>query len=196
MALIKCPECGNQISDKATSCPHCGYPIASTKDNEINNNIRSFTVAYRGGPGYRLPVNIIGFIAGIAALIGTIFMIIRGYFSYISFIIILLMITCVFLIVVGVVYFVFFYLNYKLGRKNCIEYNSEKDKLVLCTLFGEIIEIDAEDYINLRDNFFTDNMLLFTYRTKSGLSRKVKLGYCSNREEIRMNIGKVLNRTK
>ena len=28
MALIKCPECGNQISDKAEKCPHCGLPAA------------------------------------------------------------------------------------------------------------------------------------------------------------------------
>ena len=27
MAIIKCPECGKQISDRATSCPGCGYPI-------------------------------------------------------------------------------------------------------------------------------------------------------------------------
>lgn len=25
--LIDCPECANKISDKAISCPHCGYPI-------------------------------------------------------------------------------------------------------------------------------------------------------------------------
>lgn len=25
--LIKCPECELQISDKATFCPHCGYPL-------------------------------------------------------------------------------------------------------------------------------------------------------------------------
>lgn len=25
MALIKCPECGREISDKANSCPNCGY---------------------------------------------------------------------------------------------------------------------------------------------------------------------------
>lgn len=25
--LIKCPECELQVSDKATFCPHCGYPI-------------------------------------------------------------------------------------------------------------------------------------------------------------------------
>lgn len=27
MALIKCPECGGTVSDKAKSCPHCGCPI-------------------------------------------------------------------------------------------------------------------------------------------------------------------------
>lgn len=27
MALIKCPECGREISDKAASCPGCGYPV-------------------------------------------------------------------------------------------------------------------------------------------------------------------------
>ena len=26
MALIKCPECGKEISDKAEFCPHCGCP--------------------------------------------------------------------------------------------------------------------------------------------------------------------------
>lgn len=28
MALIICPECGNQVSDKAEICPHCGIKIA------------------------------------------------------------------------------------------------------------------------------------------------------------------------
>ena len=30
MALIKCPECGNEVSSAAMSCPKCGYPIATT----------------------------------------------------------------------------------------------------------------------------------------------------------------------
>ena len=29
MALIKCPECGKEISDKATSCPNCGCPVSA-----------------------------------------------------------------------------------------------------------------------------------------------------------------------
>lgn len=27
MALISCPECGKQISDKAPACIHCGFPL-------------------------------------------------------------------------------------------------------------------------------------------------------------------------
>ena len=27
MALITCRECGNQVSDKAATCPHCGAPV-------------------------------------------------------------------------------------------------------------------------------------------------------------------------
>lgn len=27
MALISCPECGKQISDRAKACPHCGHPM-------------------------------------------------------------------------------------------------------------------------------------------------------------------------
>ena len=31
MALIECSECGKQVSDKASSCPHCGAPINDKK---------------------------------------------------------------------------------------------------------------------------------------------------------------------
>ncbi|MBN2037101.1 MAG: hypothetical protein JW768_10195 [Chitinispirillaceae bacterium] len=27
MALISCPECAKQMSDKASTCPHCGYSV-------------------------------------------------------------------------------------------------------------------------------------------------------------------------
>lgn len=27
MSLIKCPECGKEISDKASTCIHCGFPL-------------------------------------------------------------------------------------------------------------------------------------------------------------------------
>lgn len=31
MALINCPECGNQISDRSDKCIHCGYPLSNGK---------------------------------------------------------------------------------------------------------------------------------------------------------------------
>ncbi len=34
MALITCPECNGQVSDKAVACPHCGYPIAANVPQE------------------------------------------------------------------------------------------------------------------------------------------------------------------
>lgn len=39
MALLKCPECAHDVSDKAVSCPNCGYPInmPSTTKPRIRN---------------------------------------------------------------------------------------------------------------------------------------------------------------
>ena len=41
MALIKCPECGKEISDKSSACIHCGYPITDTAKKQ--NTVSSIT---------------------------------------------------------------------------------------------------------------------------------------------------------
>ena len=53
MALIKCPECGSSISDKANKCPHCGLPSAyfdGRKDNAASSvnysNIRNILISF------------------------------------------------------------------------------------------------------------------------------------------------------
>lgn len=41
MALIKCKECGKEVSDKADKCPNCGCPVSYSVENreqEINHN--------------------------------------------------------------------------------------------------------------------------------------------------------------
>lgn len=37
MALIKCPECEKEISDKSKACPHCGFPSPeqTQRENEV-----------------------------------------------------------------------------------------------------------------------------------------------------------------
>ena len=32
MAMVKCAECGKEVSDKATTCPSCGAPIAGVQE--------------------------------------------------------------------------------------------------------------------------------------------------------------------
>ena len=39
MALIKCPNCGEQISDKATVCPKCGKTIDSKSQKKTKKEI-------------------------------------------------------------------------------------------------------------------------------------------------------------
>ena len=45
MSLIKCPECGHDVSSEATHCPHCGYPIARKEEDgqkaEVNTELQS-----------------------------------------------------------------------------------------------------------------------------------------------------------
>jgi len=35
MALIECKECGKKVSDKASTCPNCGYQITVGGANEM-----------------------------------------------------------------------------------------------------------------------------------------------------------------
>lgn len=42
MALIKCSECGKEISDKAEICVNCGNPIQKIYKEEKNKQRKSF----------------------------------------------------------------------------------------------------------------------------------------------------------
>ncbi|MBQ1458398.1 MAG: zinc-ribbon domain-containing protein [Butyrivibrio sp.] len=35
MSLVKCPECGKEVSDTAIACPHCGYAVAEHFKNNV-----------------------------------------------------------------------------------------------------------------------------------------------------------------
>ena len=47
MALVKCPECGKEISDKAVSCPNCGCPILKNNDSDCNVNEEKIPIIAR-----------------------------------------------------------------------------------------------------------------------------------------------------
>ena len=41
MALIKCPECNKEVSDKSEICVHCGYPISKWIKEENSDSSQS-----------------------------------------------------------------------------------------------------------------------------------------------------------
>ncbi|MCU6748010.1 zinc ribbon domain-containing protein [Faecalicatena acetigenes] len=42
MALINCPECGKEISEKAHICPNCGCPSSEWKSKNLNKELEEF----------------------------------------------------------------------------------------------------------------------------------------------------------
>ena len=42
--LIKCPDCGKEISDKAENCPSCGYPISKEQTKPIIKEVSEKSV--------------------------------------------------------------------------------------------------------------------------------------------------------
>lgn len=62
MALIKCPKCGKEMSDRAASCPQCGTSI-----NEIMAELRTpVNSSCKNGKTKRVPAWV-----GILIIIGT-----------------------------------------------------------------------------------------------------------------------------
>ena len=35
MALIKCPECNAEVSEKANTCPKCAYPLSAGQADHV-----------------------------------------------------------------------------------------------------------------------------------------------------------------
>ena len=44
MALIKCPECGGQVSDKAPACIHCGCPLTNRPSEWNGRNVEPINI--------------------------------------------------------------------------------------------------------------------------------------------------------
>ena len=192
MALIKCPECGREISDQADTCIYCGYPLKKKQETTIvteKKPLQSHVIGYRTGAGSVMAIYIVGEI--LAVILTTIFIamgVLYGVWGLLAFILVL----SVFLLAVCTFGLIRIAINSS-NTRNCIEYDANDSKLVLCTLYGREIRIDPKDYVELRDNFMTDNMLMFTYRLPSGSLKKVNLGPCADRESLRSKIKNVID---
>lgn len=48
MALINCPECAKEVSDKAKTCPHCGVDVQKETKEFIYGHRRCTVCGYEG----------------------------------------------------------------------------------------------------------------------------------------------------
>ena len=55
MALIKCPECNNNISDQADICPKCGYEL----NKKIDTNSKNKSIVQKNNLKYLILVLIV-----------------------------------------------------------------------------------------------------------------------------------------
>lgn len=69
MAMITCPECGKQISDKATACPNCGAALSAAQTAVVNNGAATAAVPKRRKKKVWIPIVIIAVILCIIAAI-------------------------------------------------------------------------------------------------------------------------------
>lgn len=60
MALIICPECGKEVSDRAEACPHCGYPINEMVNKENYDNGQKNDVSKNMNDGFDGIYRIVG----------------------------------------------------------------------------------------------------------------------------------------
>lgn len=75
MSLIKCPECGREISDQATACPQCGFPLskpesaAAAPAPPTETEPKSAAKSSAKGCGTALLIVFLGFIALVVMVI-------------------------------------------------------------------------------------------------------------------------------
>ncbi len=200
MSLIECPECKRKVSSEANNCIFCGYPLnklkkeIKIKEQEEINVPR--VIAIRGEPGSIKGVIIFDFIGGIFLTILGVLGILFSINPELYFLTVLAGILAalgIFAIIVGIQGFIRMHMNDN-NIHPCIEYIKEENKIYLYKINGVKITISPDKYVSLKDNLFTDNLLYFTYIDYLGKRRKVNLGYCANREEIRTHLDKLRNK--
>jgi hypothetical protein len=65
MALIKCTECNNEVSDKASTCPKCGAPIKHSKIDEHRAAVTQSHLSQDLSGPFMFQILIVAIVAGV-----------------------------------------------------------------------------------------------------------------------------------
>lgn len=71
MALVRCKECGKEISDKASACPSCGAPMAG--DSTVHVRVTRTGAKWEGLGFVLIAAGLVSMLTGnaIASMVGT-----------------------------------------------------------------------------------------------------------------------------
>ncbi|MDP3297600.1 MAG: zinc ribbon domain-containing protein [Thermodesulfovibrionia bacterium] len=74
MALIKCPECGTEVSDKAVACPKCAHPIVEGSAEQAQTvkaqPIKKTAKKYKGKMLIGIFLMVLGFLLIVSSVSG------------------------------------------------------------------------------------------------------------------------------
>ena len=170
--LIKCPECGKEISDQAKACPFCGFPLEKLEKKE--NKEDTLVIARRGNRRMHTTVFIL---SGIVFAIALILIAIAIYAltqnivfgavaSFVGSSGLIFVALCT-----SIKLAIWINKNARVAKDN-IYYNSNNGEFIFIDIFGNEFKIHKDGSFLLRDNFRNLSELLLIYD-----GRKINLGF-------------------
>ena len=194
MALIKCPECGKEISDQSEVCVHCGFPFKQHYQNKLDEQngviLKRTSVSFAVYIFIHLMLTVV-FDIGIALLI--VFMLpFSPLFGLAILLICLLILFWCISIAAMVEGIVMVCKNNRRLETNMIEYDENKNTLICHTLNNKKIIIPIKKFVALDGN----RSMYIYYRNNKKRVKNAFLGF-SDREcarKARSTIVSILNK--
>lgn len=170
MALIKCPECGKDVSDTCEQCIHCGFTLNRSKKTKTKKDTHKEpeVIAVRSRSG--------GIGGGILSLV------VGGIMAFLGFVLLFYYWPFMIMMIVGFIFIALGINNITEARKNnnntydCAYYDEQNAKVIIYSIAGEKYEISPE-YIT--DVYRPIGLLnLYVKFNDSGRMMKVDCGFC------------------
>lgn len=217
--LIKCPECGKDVSSTCHYCIHCGYDLSSLPhiDNPLPDASPTLPIAEDERPifdkdqltvlGCRGPaggglktLTIIGFILsiGFIAFFGSVtFYFAAQCFKYndwsnliLAFLFSHFLGFGVYLMIEAIICWHRMYLN-GINKKPLIYQKAGDESLILVALNGAEFQVKPSSLMDVRRGLTSDFLVVARFFDVNGNIRKVYLGWTTNFFEVTQNIGKI-----